>query len=441
MQEIARIESFLNEHALLPPEEITNDILDELVVATNKLSQLRQKMTSEWQRHLTEVREWGLKQGQKEPSEELRHIIKNTNWQVDHCIRLSNYFSQSNTVSIKVITTAPRQKTPIHSGGEAHGRHRDNTPMAIFTALTEECTAISNDILSSNADAMGNGHEISKTTRKNAIQRRDLLMVKLSRMETTYANLMGCAQTYDIDEHRDDGIAEIKLMVNRAKTQAMMAKTMTDNLLKIRKKECDIQNIKEPNDTHEVDTTERERPSGKIRYVYAICDDKGGHCANETGRIEADIDNVVLPNNENEWGDIVREAGDAVANEMSNSRHEAPATSLMKITIERDTNEGEKEQSRASQEGLTRLRKNMPREEKYEWFARFEEITGPVQQSSKYEVENVLLQSIDQSIFEELNEDSTITTDTPISGEKDSYLSRLQKICHLDDATNIIPGK
>ena len=50
LREIARIESFLNEHALLPPEKIANDILDELVIATNKLSHMRQKMTSEWQR-------------------------------------------------------------------------------------------------------------------------------------------------------------------------------------------------------------------------------------------------------------------------------------------------------------------------------------------------------------------------------------------------------
>ena len=41
----------------------------------------------------------------------------------------------------------------------------------------------------------------------------------------------------------------------------------------------------------------------------------------------------------------------------------------------------------------------MSREEKNEWFARFEDITGPVQHTSKNEVENVLLQNIDQSIF------------------------------------------
>ena len=50
LQKIAWIELFLNEHALLPPEKIANDILDELVIATNKLSHMRQKMTSEWQR-------------------------------------------------------------------------------------------------------------------------------------------------------------------------------------------------------------------------------------------------------------------------------------------------------------------------------------------------------------------------------------------------------
>ncbi len=87
-----------------------------------------------------------------------------------------------------------------------------------------------------------------------------------------------------------------------------------------------------------------------------------------------------MPNNENEWGDIVREAGNAVANEMENSRHEMPVTSLIKINIERSPDEEHteqrEEQSKASQEGLTRLRRDMPREEKYEWFAWFEEITA-----------------------------------------------------------------
>ena len=137
LQEIAWIESFLNKHALLPPEKITHDVLDELVTASTKLSHVRQRMTSEWQRHLTEVQEWGLKQGQREPSEELRQIIKDTNRQVDQCIRLSDYFRQTNAVSVKAITTAPRQNTPIHSGDKANKRHLENTPMAVFKTLTE----------------------------------------------------------------------------------------------------------------------------------------------------------------------------------------------------------------------------------------------------------------------------------------------------------------
>ena len=137
--------------------------------------------------------------------------------------------------------------------------------MAVFTALTEECINISKDILRSNMDAMLIGHKIDRTTRNNAIQRRDLLMVTLSRMETTYANLMECAQAYNIDERRDDGIAEIKLMVNRAKTQAMVAKSTTDSLLKVKKKKCDAENNTEPTDAHEVENTERKRPNGKIR--------------------------------------------------------------------------------------------------------------------------------------------------------------------------------
>ena len=147
LQEIAWIESFLNEHALLPPEEITHDVLDELNKQKEELSHIRQRMTSEWTRHLTEVQEWGLKQGQREPSEELRQIIKDTNQQVDQCIRLSEYFRETNTVSVKAITTAPRQNTPIHSGNKADETHQKNTPMAVFTALTEECITISKDIL------------------------------------------------------------------------------------------------------------------------------------------------------------------------------------------------------------------------------------------------------------------------------------------------------
>ena len=282
LQEIAWIESFLNEHALLPPEKITEDAMEELIIASTKLSHVRQRMATEWHRHLNEVAEWGLRQGQKEPSEELKQLIKDTDQQVNQCLRLSEYFRETSTVSVKAITTAPRQNTPIHSGNKADETHtKKNTPMAVFTALTEECITISKDILRSNADAMVRGREINKTTRNNAIHRRDLLMVKLSRMETTYTNLMECAQAYNIDERRDDGIAEIKLMVNRAKTHATAAKSTTDSLLKVKKKKCDAENN---TDAHKVENTERKRPNGKIRCVHAICDDKRGALHQRNGQ-------------------------------------------------------------------------------------------------------------------------------------------------------------
>ena len=48
-----------------------------------------------------------------------------------------------------------------------------------------------------------------------------------------------------IDENRDDGIAKIKLMVSRAQSQATMAKTMTDILLKVKKEGRDTKEDKE----------------------------------------------------------------------------------------------------------------------------------------------------------------------------------------------------
>ncbi len=182
----------------------------------------------------------------------------------------------------------------------------------------------------------------------------------------------------------------------------------------------------------------QKRPNGTIRYIYEVCDDKGEHCANEMGRIEATIDNVILPEEKKEWECVVRKAGNAVANEMRNSRHEMPTTNLMKINIEKksrekETIQREEERDEASQRKLTKLSQNMSREEKIEWFARFEDITGPVQQSLKDEAENVLPQNIDQSIFDELNSDLTITNITPIS--------RSRMICYHDDSTNVTPGQ
>ncbi len=75
LQKIARIESFLNKHALTQ-ENVTQDQLDELDNQTENLSHTRRRMASEWARHLAEIQEWGLQKGQKEPSEELLQIIK-----------------------------------------------------------------------------------------------------------------------------------------------------------------------------------------------------------------------------------------------------------------------------------------------------------------------------------------------------------------------------
>ena len=95
-------------------------------------------------------------------------------------------------------------------------------------------------------------------------------------------------------------------------------------------------------------TIKIKRPDGTIRYMYAICDDKGRYCENEIGKIEATISNIILPDGETAWKNTVREAGNAVANEMRNSRHKMPATSLIKINIQRKN--GEKETVRAREE-------------------------------------------------------------------------------------------
>ena len=81
------------------------------------------------------------------------------------------------------------------------------------------------------------------------------------------------------------------------------------------------------------------------------------------------MDNVVLPEKEKEWENVVREAGSAVGNEMRNLRHEMPTTSLIKINIEKksgekETVQREEERDEASQRKLTKLSQNMSREEK-----------------------------------------------------------------------------
>ena len=108
LQKIAWIESFLNEHALLPLENITQDKLDELNNRNEDLSHTRRRMASEWTRHLEELQEWELKKGQKELSKELLQIIEETNWQVDDCLELSKYFREINTVCVKTLTTTPK---------------------------------------------------------------------------------------------------------------------------------------------------------------------------------------------------------------------------------------------------------------------------------------------------------------------------------------------
>ena len=82
--------------------------------------------------------------------------------------------------------------------------------------------------------------------------------------------------------------------------------------------------------------------------MYAMCDDEGRYCANEIGKIEATMNNIVLPEEETEWEHIVREAGSVVGNEMRNSRHEMPTTSLIKINTEKKS--GEKETVQTEEE-------------------------------------------------------------------------------------------
>ena len=249
--------------------------------------------------------------------------------------------------------------------------------------MTEECITISAEIQESIADMRKGNHAVDRTMRDNAIYHRDLLMVKLSRMEAAYANLMECASAHKIDENRDDGITEIKSMVSRAQSEAM-----TDSLLQLKKQvrsnEERHEAANKTNDTldqqprlQEPVTTNRsressiakKRPNGTIRYMYAMCNDGGRYCANEIGKIKATIDNIVLPEGETEWENIVREAGSAVANKMRNSRHEMPTTSLIKINIEKksgekETAQREKERAEASQKELTKLSQDMSQEEK-----------------------------------------------------------------------------
>ena len=107
--------------------------------------------------------------------------------------------------------------------------------MAVFTAMTEECITISAEIQESIADMRKGNHAGDRTMRDNAIYHRDLLMMKLSRMEAAYANLMEFASAHEIDENRDDGITIIKSMVSRAQSEAMIAKSTTDSLLQLKK--------------------------------------------------------------------------------------------------------------------------------------------------------------------------------------------------------------
>ena len=88
-----------------------------------------------------------------------------------------------------------------------------NTPVAVFTEMKDECITIRADIQESIADMQRGNHVVDKTARDNTIYHRDLLLVKLSRMEAANANLMECVSAHRIDENRDGGIARIKTMV------------------------------------------------------------------------------------------------------------------------------------------------------------------------------------------------------------------------------------
>ena len=152
-------------------------------------------MASEWTRHLAELQEWGLKKGQKEPSKELLQIIEETNRQVDDCLELSEYFRQINTVCVKTLTTTPQTNTrdnPHQPDRKAKINHPLNTPVAVFTAMKDKCITIIADIQESIADMRRVNHVVDKTAQDNAIYHRDLLLVKLSRMEAAYANLKLC---------------------------------------------------------------------------------------------------------------------------------------------------------------------------------------------------------------------------------------------------------
>ena len=193
-------------------------------------------MASEWTRHLAKVQEWGLKKGQKEPDEELLQIIVETNRQVNDCLELSRYFCQINTVCVRTLTTAPQtnaEKSPHSPERRTNINQPLNMPVAVFTAMKDECITTSADIQVSITDMRRGNHVVDKTARDNAIYHRDLLLVKLSRMEAAYANLMECASAHEVDENRDDGIAEITTMVSRAQSEVTIAKAMTDSLLQL----------------------------------------------------------------------------------------------------------------------------------------------------------------------------------------------------------------
>ena len=134
---------------------------------------------------------------------------------------------------------------------------------------------------------------------------------------------------------------KIETMVNQARAETAIAKSMTDRLLQLRKQKRRAEQEEQHNKTTTIgnapsnpqpqtsrtDTIAHDgragkraeiRPNGTIRYMYAVCDDEGRYCDNEVGRFEATIDNIILPENWPEWQEIIRDTGRAVANEMMN---------------------------------------------------------------------------------------------------------------------------
>ena len=341
-----------------------------------------------------------------------------------------------------------RSKPRNELGPQPTKIHRQlNTPMAVFTTMSDECLTTSTIIKTSIATLLKKNHITTQPTRENAIYHRDMLMVRLSRMELAHSKLKECASAHDIDESCDDGMVEIEEMVNRARMETATAKAMTDQLLQLRKETRRAEGEKQKNETttigsvtinpketaaqnDEVEETREKRPNGTIRYMYAVCDDQGRYCDDEVGKIEATIDNIILPEKGPEWREIIRDTGRAVANEMMNSRHELLVPSLVKINIQRVSGEttsrdGNETGAEAGQEKPEMLSQEMSREDENEWPPWLKEKIKPVKDTSEDEAEKLRRQQINQPTVNGLG-------DAP---------PRLQMVCYPTDSENIPPGQ